>query len=308
MVIATNFKIARLPYIDGFLADWPTAIVGWGRKPSGMRALRWSHWLRRPVALLEDGFVRSFHRQDPPLSLIIDHCGVYYDASLPSDLETAVAGGIDARAAKRARALIKQWQSSGISKYNHSPDFADSLPESYVLVVDQTFGDLSVSLGLANQSSFAAMLAAALVENPDKAIVIKTHPDIFSHGARGWLPINSQTDHQITVIGKDCHAASLLRSASKVYAVTSLMGFEALLWGKPVRCFGMPFYAGWGLTEDELSPPSRRGAASLEGLVHAAFVVQSRYVDPASGTPWQVEQAIAYVAKRRRAHYSAIIK
>ena len=35
------------------------------------------------------------------------------------------------------------------------------------------------------------------------------------------------------------------------------MGFEALLWGKPVRCFGMPFYAGWGLTRDELPAPAR---------------------------------------------------
>ena len=38
------------------------------------------------------------------------------------------------------------------------------------------------------------------------------------------------------------------------------MGFEALLWGRPVHCFGMPFYAGWGLTQDRLVPPERRTA------------------------------------------------
>ncbi|MGJ7724790.1 capsular polysaccharide export protein, LipB/KpsS family [Escherichia coli] len=31
-------------------------------------------------------------------------------------------------------------------------------------------------------------------------------------------------------------------------AMTSLSGFEALLHGKRVFCYGMPFYAGWGLT------------------------------------------------------------
>ena len=32
--------------------------------------------------------------------------------------------------------------------------------------------------------------------------------------------------------------------------MTSLAGFEALLRGRPVTTYGMPFYAGWGLTRD----------------------------------------------------------
>ena len=170
----------------------------------------------------------------------------------------------------------------------------------YVLVVDQTWGDLSVALGLADQSSFRAMLGAALAENPTGAVVVKVHPDVFSHARRGWLPADLLADPRVTVIGSDCHAASLLRGADKVYAVTSLMGFESLLWGKPVRCFGMPFYAGWGLTGDDLPAPVRRGAATLAALVHAALVSHARYVDPASGASWQVEEAIAHVANARR--------
>jgi len=176
-----------------------------------------------------------------------------------------------------------------------------------VLVVDQTWGDLSVALGLADQSSFQAMLDAALQENPTSAVVVKVHPDVFSHARRGWLSAEVLAaavlaDPSVTVIGSDCHAASLLRGADRVYAVTSLMGFEALVWGKPLRCFGMPFYAGWGLTEDDLRAPVRRGAASLEALVHAALVSQARYVDPVSGERWQAEQAIAHVARARQAH------
>ncbi|MDP9056909.1 MAG: hypothetical protein M3N34_06200 [Pseudomonadota bacterium] len=300
MVIPANLTIARLPHLARFLDDTPRAVAGWGRKRSGHRAERWARWLGRPVALLEDGFIRGVARHDPPLSLIVDGLGVYYDATAASAMETAIAAGVDGAQAARARALTASWQAGAISKYNHSPDYAGPLPPRYVLVVDQTWGDLSVALGLADQSSFRAMLDAALAENPNSSVVVKVHPDVFSHARRGWLAADLLADPRLTVIGSDCHAASLLRCADKVYAVTSLMGFEALLWGKPMRCFGMPFYAGWGLTEDDLRPPVRRGAASLEALVHAALVGQARYVDPVTGNIWQAEQAIAHVAQARR--------
>ena len=54
-------------------------------------------------------------------------------------------------------------------------------------------------------------------------------------------------------------APALIEAAAALYTVTSQMGFEALLWGRPVRVFGLPFYAGWGLTRDALAAPSRRG-------------------------------------------------
>ena len=64
------------------------------------------------------------------------------------------------------------------------------------------------------------------------------------------------------------HPVRLLEKAEAVYCVTSQMGFEALLWGKPVRTFGMPFYAGWGLTQDELPSPARRFALKPHDLPH----------------------------------------
>ena len=41
--------------------------------------------------------------------------------------------------------------------------------------------------------------------------------------------------------------------------MTSLTGFDALLRGKKVVTYGLPFYAGWGLTQDMV-----QGAAALE--------------------------------------------
>lgn len=72
--------------------------------------------------------------------------------------------------------------------------------------------------------------------------------------------------------------------------MTSLLGFEALVRGRPVTTFGVPFYAGWQLTRDMGDiPPRRRAKPSLEGLVHAALIDYPRYRDPITGRPCPVE-------------------
>ena len=66
--------------------------------------------------------------------------------------------------------------------------------------------------------------------------------------------------------------------------MTSLMGFEALLRGNKVTCYGVPFYAGWGLTQDMSETPKRRHARpTVAGLAYAALIDYPRYFDPKSG-------------------------
>src|SRR5690606_2655407 len=108
---------------------------------------------------------------------------------------------------------------------------------------------------------------------------------------------------RVTVISDDIHPASLLETAHAVYTVTSQMGFEALIWDKPVRTFGMPFYGGWGLTKDDLPAPERRHTAhrvTLEDLVHAALVEYPRYLDPETGTRCEPERLIEWMSLQRR--------
>ena len=87
--------------------------------------------------------------------------------------------------------------------------------------------------------------------------------------------------------------------------MTSLLGFEALLRGKPVTCLGAPFYAGWGLTRDLGPVPDRRRRApdghplprpDLIHLVHAALISYPRYFDPISRRPCPPEVAIDRLA------------
>ncbi|MFP3355094.1 capsular polysaccharide biosynthesis protein, partial [Pseudoalteromonas sp. SIMBA_153] len=65
-------------------------------------------------------------------------------------------------------------------------------------------------------------------------------------------------DHpRCQIISDDINPWALLEQVDDVYVVTSQLGFEALMAGKRVHCYGLPFYAGWGLTHDQLDCPRR---------------------------------------------------
>ncbi len=175
------------------------------------------------------------------------------------------------------------------------------LPDRYVLVVDQVANDCSVDFGMANSKSFGDMLEAALHDNPSSAILVKVHPDTLEGVKAGYFDLaRLRANPRITIIADRCHAARLIAQAEKLYTVTSQMGFEGLLWGKPVRCFGMPFYAGWGLTQDTLPAPIRRESVPLEQLVFAALVRYPRYLNPENGFALcEVETVMDYIGLRR---------
>lgn len=302
MIVTASRGIARIPHLASFVDEEGDIVVGWGMKPSGAKALAIARKRGLPCHLLEDGFLRSLERDGPPLSLIIDNLGVYYDASRPSRIEQAIARPLSHAETSRARALISQWCEARASKYNHAPDYEGALPARYVLVVDQTWGDIAISAGLAEPESFDRMLDAALNEYSDADIILKVHPDIFTHGKKGYFDVaRLRANPRVHIIAQSCHAVRLVAEAQAVYTVTSQMGFDALIWGRPVRCFGMPFYAGWSLTGDEMLPPERRHSVSLEQLVYGALIAGPRYVDPASGARWEIEDTLGFVAEGRRA-------
>ena len=77
------------------------------------------------------------------------------------------------------------------------------------------------------------------------------------------------------------------------------MGFEALLAGKVVHCYGMPFYAGWGLTQDQITLPSRTKQRSLEEIFYFAYIEFSRYFNPEASRQVEVEDMVDYIVKNR---------
>ena len=277
-------------------------LLAWGRRPSALWVERLARKWNLPVWHLEDGLLRSVAKgkAHPPLGLMVDELGVHFDATAPSRMEQLIAGSITSAEADRARALQSLWREQRLSKVN-PPVEAEAPQEPYVLVVDQSAGDRSIALGLADASCFQRMLQAALVEHPDCTVVLKVHPDVISGRALGHFSAQDLAEPRVRLSADGGHPARLLERARAVYVVTSQMGFEALLWGRPVHCFGMPFYGGWGLTHDRCEAPiRRRQGASLEALVHAALVAGCRCIDPHRHQHCRIETLMAAIGLQRR--------
>lgn len=292
------------------------AIAGWGHKATADAARARAARLGVPYLAIEDGFLRSV-RPGPDelrLSYVVDRTGVYYDASAPSDLEAYVrAAALRADPAVRARgaaarALLARTR---LSKYNDAPDLdaaalglVDDAPR--VLVVDQTAGDASIAGAGADRRTFAAMLAAARAENPDAELLVKIHPETVA-GAKGGHFDASDLGPRARALAVKVNPWSLFDRVARVYVVSSQVGFEALVAGLPVVCFGSPFYSGWGLTDDRMTREApafaRRACASvhLDDLVAAVYFDYCRYLDADTRKPTIFEVAAAQLAALRDA-------
>lgn len=141
----------------------------------------------------------------------------------------------------------------------------------------------------------ADLLRRARERHPEAVIAFKPHPDVEAGLRPGWVPAQDLAAHADMVL-RDVSAADAIDAADHVETLTSLIGFEALLRGKPVTTHGLPFYAGWGLTE---SPPCPRRTRrlSLDELVAGALIAYPRYVDPRTGLPCPPEVLVRRLAE-----------
>ncbi|MFN9645188.1 MAG: capsular polysaccharide biosynthesis protein [Cyanobacteriota bacterium] len=280
-----------------------TAVLAWGRKPSARAAEALSRARDLPLWRCEDGFIRSLGlgAAGPPWSVVVDDVGIYYDATAPSRLEALIPRPLAPPEVARAEALRRLWTGERVSKYNSALETPPPR-DPYVLVVDQTCGDLSIRWGMADAASFQRMLATALANHPHCRVVLKIHPDVAAGRKRGHFETVASETERLDIRAEGGHPAALLEGAEAVYVVTSQLGFEALLWGRPVYCFGMPFYAGWGLTRDLLPSGTRRRdhRPTLAQLIHASLIDYPRYIDPHRREPVGPETLIRVIGLQRR--------
>ncbi|EAI6880277.1 capsular polysaccharide biosynthesis protein, partial [Campylobacter jejuni] len=257
--------------------------IGWGRKKSGLKAMNLAKKYKAKFILLEDGFIRSLNlgvENSPSFSIVKDDIGVYYDATAPSKLEnllnTYEFKDEEIKQAKKAIELIKKYK---ISKYNNNLDIPDDYfqkDEKRVLIITQTANDASLEFGLSKDFKTVDMIKDAIKENPDSKIYIKIHPDVLSGKKQSDLVINFLPKECI-LITENFNPIALLEFFDKVYTKTSGMGFEALIQECECICYGMPFYAGWGLTKDKLECKRRMQKRSLEEVFYAAYILYSEY-------------------------------
>ncbi|WP_106744779.1 capsular polysaccharide biosynthesis protein [Yoonia maritima] len=255
--------------------------------------LRWANTGATDATLVEDGFLRSRGLGADliaPLSLVLDDLGIYYDATRPSRLEALINASENLRDTERARAaaLIQRIIDAHLSKYNLSRPAPINLPKGRrILVPGQVEDDASIRKGCTDIASNAALLQAAREANPAAIIAYKPHPDVETGLRPGALP---DAMKWADIILADTDPIAALDHVDEVWTMTSLIGFEALMRGKKVTCLGMPFYAGWGLTDDRSLPIARRTAhVDIVALVHATLIAYPRYFDSITGLPCPVE-------------------
>jgi capsular polysaccharide export protein len=280
-------------------------VVVWGRSPYAHRGEAMAARRGVPLVRVEDAFLRSLRpgrMGDAPLGLLIDGLGVHFDSAQPSSLERILARDPldDSNLLTRSKDGMARIQALDLSKYNlHRADAPLPKP-GYVLVVDQTRGDASISHAGASAASFAEMLAAAEDENPGARLVIKTHPET----ALGLRPGHYGPAHQrgrITFCADPVSPWALLSGAIAVYTVSSQLGFEAILAGHRPQVFGQPFYAGWGLTADRNAVPRRGRTLSRAQLFAGAMILAPTWYDPCRDQICTFEQTVDQLEAETRA-------
>ena len=264
-----------------------------------------------PATRIEDGFLRSRGlgaTLTPPLSLVADRLGIYYDPRAPSQLEQMIADTVTLRPDQKARAerLRQQVIGAGLTKYNAGQTAAEITGTRRILVPGQVEDDASILTAAGDIKTNLALLTAVRRANPDAIILYKPHPDVEAGLRLGAVPDRdaaASADHVLT----NTDPGTLLTQIDEVWTMTSLLGFEALLRNKRVVTYGAPFYAGWGLTHDLGRPPTRRVARpDLLGLLYATLIAYPRYFDPVTRLPCPVEVVVDRLNESAPARHSPI--
>ncbi|MDP3961280.1 MAG: capsular polysaccharide biosynthesis protein [Pseudorhodobacter sp.] len=262
-----------------------------------------------PIRRVEDGFLRSRGLGAdliPPLSLVTDDLGIYYDPRRESRLERLIAAPLPGGGAARAARLVERLIASGLSKYNIAPAALPYLPPGHrILVPGQVEDDASVWFGAGPVCTNLGLVQATRAANPGAVLIYKPHPDVEA-GLRPGAIAAADLAGLADAVARHADPIALIAQVDEVWTMTSLLGFEALLRGTPVTCLGAPFYAGWGLTRDLGPVPARRCRAGddqplarpdLLALAHAALIAYPRYFDPVSHRPCPPEVVVDRLAQ-----------
>ncbi|AWY19218.1 capsular polysaccharide biosynthesis protein [Moraxella bovis] len=291
------------------------AVLAWGKKPSRSKAVSFADTHNLALTTVEDGFLRSLGSgiHSVGASFIKDDLGVYFDLTTPNRLQALIA---DCMAQwsddkeRHAQRLINKIITHQLSKYNQTttaPDLSAlaNNDKPHIIIIDQVANDASITGAGASADSFFAMLAHAKERYSNANIWIKAHPA----GKGYFTPTDIAPPFYLDT---PCNPIALIRQACAVYTVSSHMGFEALMLGKTVHNFGVNWYAGFGLTDDDFVKNTSMyqnlichyqtlniTQASLNQLFYASYVQYSHYANPATGRACDIETVMDYLIASR---------
>ena len=273
----------------------------WGMKSSG-KYLR-NNIKKQKLVFIEDGFVHSFgiKKKKIPLTICYDKNGIYYDCKTNNDLKKFFKEKLSKKNALRAKNIVKLWKEYAISKYNFD-SFIEPISSPYILLIDQTFGDLSLEYGDAKNYSFKQMFEFAENNWPNHKIVIKVHPDVLNYNKKSCFDEYIFLKDNVIVINDIGQINKLIEFSDAVCVVTSQVGFESLIYDKEVHVFGRPFYSGLGLTIDHNSNKKNLNQKiTLEQLVFSSLVKYQICFDPRTKKKCEIEEIMKFIHYSREA-------
>jgi capsule polysaccharide export protein KpsC/LpsZ len=309
--------LARAASLDADLIAWSSRLTPEYAQACADAAI--------PLYRIEDGFLRSIGLGAgfvTAASLAIDGRGIYYDANQPSDLEHMLETLELTDAEIEEGAIIrKRIVEARLTKYNLR-DTSETLPlpsnREIVLLPGQVADDASILKTLSgtidpgkDENINIQLLRQARSRAPDAFIIYKPHPDVTSGLRIGEVP-RDVSDELSDLVTTNADIISLIEHCDRIETISSLAGFEALLRGKPVTTHGLPFYAGWGVSDDLNASPRRTRKRTIDELTAIAFTRYTRHMNPYTGRECSVHELIdALIRQRtdRRHHWrNAILK
>ncbi len=253
-----------------------------------------------PIWRMEDGFIRSVGlgtRHVLPSSAIIDKTGgIYFDSTRCSSLENYYnQHSFTEDEVKRAGICIGEITRNFLTKYNLEEDERlDSLSAQHanILVFGQCEDDASIKFGSPAIQLNSDLIALAIEENPNARIFYRPHPDVIA-GKRKRYSDPAQFGSKVSILDGKFSVWKDIDLFEKIYVMSSLAGFEAILRGKSVRVAGLPFYAGWGISEDLVTCKRRQRRLTVEEVFYGAYIEAATYFDPKTGQKTSLEKIIS---------------
>jgi capsular polysaccharide export protein len=278
-------SIEHAPDLAAASATSADRILLWGRKQEIPNNLT------DRCARVEDGFLRSKGLGAAfnfPYSWVIDPTGIYFDSTAPSGLEGILNhGGFTEAQLAEARELAALLREMRLTKYNLAGKPVSLDPalvggRKVILVPGQVELDMSIAYGSPELKTNPDLLRRVRAEEPDACIVFKAHPDLVA-GVRHGQVLPDEYDGLCDLAVTEGNVLDWMDLCDEIHTMTSTVGFEAIIRNVPVVTYGLPFYAGWGLTRDLLACPRRTRTLTVDELVCGALLVYPRYLNPETG-------------------------
>lgn len=151
---------------------------------------------------------------------------------------------------------------------------------------------------LATEDTFKQMLFDAKEQHPGAAFFLLQPPSVLQGKKKGYLK-KLALENGVQVISEQVSSFSILAQADEIYTVSAKIGFDAVLLGKTVHCYGLPFYAGWGLTRDKVACSRRNIKIKKEELFSALCLFFTRYLHPITGEPSHFQAMVRLMLLQR---------